>query len=631
MGLLNPGALIFAALFAVLVLLYLWERIRRQLEVPSLLLWQAVHEDVVQARKFRPDWLFLLQLLLLAALVFGLARPYLSDGRAAAAARRHVFILDTSASMQAREGRGTRFEAARQALRARIDTLPAGDQVMLMTAAAHPETVVDFTGDHAALLRALEAVEPTDSGTNLDLALAVAAGARQRGDAATEMQLFTDVPTNELPARWRAEAEAGRLSVNHFGATDSNLAITGLQIFQGRFQEPTAASANIVVQNFSHQPGHGVLTVSLDATPLMRTGFSIPPRDVRAFGVPSFPGPGRVVAQIEAQAGGDDALPADNTALGWLRPLATTRVLLVSAATPLAGDLETVAHATAGWQLSEVTPDDYDPTMAASADVVIFHRFVPPLAPASPALYIDPPAHNPLFAVAGDVHGVEVLDWNDRHPAVGDLRPLAALPIQSARVILPAEWQEPLLLSRTAEREFPLAFAGTRHGHRLACIAFDLEAERLLSSDNVNFLLFFLNLVSWLAPGPADVTTVTTGTIVPLTALPAAPATVIDPRGRRYALGDGRHASLEALTAGEYRLQAGGVTRTVYANLFDPAESDIGRRAKASPAGRAAKPKASAGAVQAAPRPGAEFGWWLFAAAAALLLVEWAAAMRRSA
>lgn len=628
MGLLNPGALIFASLFAVLVLLYLWERIRRRVEVPSLLLWQAVHEDLVQARKFRPDWLFLLQLLLLAGLILGLTRPYLRDGRPATAARRHIFVLDTSASMQAREGSATRFDEARRALRRRVDALPSEDEAMLMTAAAHPDVVVDFTRDHARILRALEEVEPTDSGTELDLALAVAEGARQRTDAGTEVELFTDVTARALPARWRDEAERGDLSVRQFGESDANLAITGLQIFQGRFQEARAARANVVVQNFSHRPGHGVLTVHLGDAPVMRTGFSIPARDVRAFAVPGFSGPGRVVAELEAQVDGDDALAADNTALGWVRPLAATRLLLVSAATPLVDELETVARATAGLQLATVTPDAYDPETAAKADVVIFHRFVPPASPAAPALYVDPPARNPLFAVAGDVHGVEVLDWNDQHPAVAALRPLTALPIQRARVILPAEWQEPLLLSRTREREFPLAFAGELHGHRLACIAFDLEGERLLSSDNVNFLLFFLNLVNWLAPPSSDVTTVTTGTVLPLAGLPAGAVTVTDPRGRQHDLGEGDHATLEALTAGEYRIHADGVTRAVYANFFDPSESDIGRdregptavgREQAIPRGRSAAPAST---------PGTEFGWWLFAMAAALLVIEWGAATR---
>ncbi|MBI4514734.1 MAG: VWA domain-containing protein [Deltaproteobacteria bacterium] len=627
MGLLNPGALIFASLYAVLVLLYLWERVRRRLEVPSLLLWRSVPEDIVQARRFRPDWLFLLQLLLLAGLIAGLARPYLRDGRAAAAARRHIFILDTSASMQARESGGTRFEAARTELRRRCAALPADDEAMLITAASRPQVLADFTRDRAAFTRALDGVRPTDTGTQLDLALALAAGARQRTDVGTEVQLFSDLPPSQLPPRWQAAAARGELAVEQFGETDANLAITGLQIFQGRFEDAPAARANVVVQNFSHREGQGVLTVRLEETPVLRTGFSIPARELRSFHASGFPGPGRVTVQLDAQVDGGDALPADNQALGWIRPLAAMRVLLISAPGPLTDELKTIAAATPALQLGVLAPEAYAPSATGGADVVIFHRFVPATPPPAAAMYIDPPPGNPLFAVAGAVHGVELLDWNDRHPALGGLQPLTALPIQRAHVVLPAEWHEPLLLARTAEREFALAFAGEQNGQRVACIAFDLEAERLLSSDHVSFLLFFLNLVSWLAPPRDAVTTTMTGRVVSLSDLPPVPVTAIDPDGQRLELGRGGSASLEPLSAGEYRISADGVAGSVYANFLDPVESDIGRAGKQSLSVPPAIEPARA-AVDAT-GPGREFGWWLLAGGAGLLLLEWLAATRR--
>jgi NADH-quinone oxidoreductase subunit M len=70
--------------------------------------------------------------------------------------------------------------------------------------------------------------------------------------------------------------------------------------------------------------------------------------------------------------------------------------------------------------------------------------------------------------------------------------PLAALPLQRARILSPPPWSEVLLWSRTPEREFPLAFAGEDQGHRVACITFNLESERLLSSDSINLFLFFI-------------------------------------------------------------------------------------------------------------------------------------------
>src|SRR3990172_3129620 len=104
----EPLALLFAGLYAVLVLFYLWERWRRRVEVPSLLLWEAVQEDILRARRFRPDLLFVLQLLLLTCLIAGLARLYLCGPAATPIGGRHIILLDTSASMQARETQRTR-------------------------------------------------------------------------------------------------------------------------------------------------------------------------------------------------------------------------------------------------------------------------------------------------------------------------------------------------------------------------------------------------------------------------------------------------------------------------------------------------------------------------------------------
>src|SRR5215470_7298511 len=116
----NPGAWALGLLLGVLIALYLWERSRRQIDVPSLLLWQSIPDAVVRTSRFRPDWLFALQCLLLTLLIAGLADPYWR-GPAAANASRTVFVLDQSASMEAREGRSTRFDLARDALRAHLD------------------------------------------------------------------------------------------------------------------------------------------------------------------------------------------------------------------------------------------------------------------------------------------------------------------------------------------------------------------------------------------------------------------------------------------------------------------------------------------------------------------------------
>jgi phosphoribosylcarboxyaminoimidazole (NCAIR) mutase len=612
MGFLSPLAFIFAGLYSVLVLFYLWERWRRRVTVPSLLLWAAVREDTLRARRFRPDLLFVLQLLLLTCLIFGLARPYLS-AHGAQRSGRHLFVLDTTASMQAREGRGSRFEEARRQALKLLSSLDADDEVMLVSAGRTPEVLINFTRDHAAVSRLLEATAPTDAGGDLPVALAFVDGARQRSDVPTEVDVFTDIPASQLPP-----AEREQVTVFQVGESDDNIGIEALQIFQGRFQDYRSARAYVLLENFAHREGHGFLTVRLEDRVVERSGFTLAPRESRGFLIHDFPGPGRVSAQLE----GSDALAADNVAYGWIRPVTPVRILLVSAPSPLLGDLRGLAAATSGIQLTVLTPDEFS-AEPRPADLVIFHRVVPDPPPPLNALYIYPPDHNPLLPALGNAENIEVLDWNARHATLQSLRPLAALPLQRARIVAPPPWSQVLLWSRTIDQEFPLALAGEYNGHRLACITFDLEAERLLSSDNVNFFLFFMNLLAWLSPQGDDALVVNTGDVESLPRLPAQPVHVRDPHGNVATLPDGQ-ASLQPLLAGEYWISSDGTGRTLLANFFDPLESDIGRATKEPPVFH--RIATSATAAPLVPRN--EYGAWLYAAAVALFLIEWAAARR---
>jgi hypothetical protein len=613
----EPLALLFSGLYGVLVLFYLWERWRRRVPVPSLLLWEAVREDTIRARRFRPDLLFLLQLLLLTSLIIGLARPYWRNHQGEQVSGRHIFVLDTSASMQARERATSRFDDARNQALQQLRGLSADDEVMLITAARTPEVVVGFTRDHAAVATALRQSVPADTGGDLGVALAFVDSARQRSDVPTSVDVFTDISRSQLPPPLR-----DTVRVFQVGESDDNLAIEGLQIYQGRFQDYRGARAYVRVENFSHREAHGFLTVRLEDQVVNRSGFTIPARDSRGFLVHDFPGPGRVVAQLEV----NDALAVDNVAYGWIRPLTRARLLLVSAPSPLVDDLRDLAAATPAIELEVVRPEDFRPEQAQHATLTIFHRLVPAVPPPTNALYIYPPADNPLFPASGDATNVEVLDWNTHHAALRSLRPLASLPLQRARIVSAPAWSETLLWSRTSEREFPLAFAGEHDGRRVACLTFDLEAERLLSTDNINFFLFFMNLLGWLTPEQMDATVIHTGEVYAFGRFAAQPVRVHDPHGQIETL-PATQTTIEPQFAGEYRIRSDGTSRTLLANFIDPAESDIGRASREPPIAPTSVLQAAAqrgGAVRHVPQNG--YSSWLYAAALTLFVVEWAVA-----
>src|SRR5262245_4420334 len=123
MGILNPAALPFLLVLGILVLIYLRERLRTRIEVPALLFWLEVKEDKLRIRRFLPSVLFFIQALLLLLLIGGLLRPFRPVTTRETRGNRWIFVVDVSASMQAREGRTRRFELALDQARAVIKSL----------------------------------------------------------------------------------------------------------------------------------------------------------------------------------------------------------------------------------------------------------------------------------------------------------------------------------------------------------------------------------------------------------------------------------------------------------------------------------------------------------------------------
>ena len=114
MKFLSPEALAFAAALPVVVVFYLLKRKRVVKLVSSTLLWQKFLAETQASAPFqrlRHNWLLILQLLMLALVVFALGRPYFAGNTKSSGLR--VLILDASASMQSTDEAPSRFEKAR--------------------------------------------------------------------------------------------------------------------------------------------------------------------------------------------------------------------------------------------------------------------------------------------------------------------------------------------------------------------------------------------------------------------------------------------------------------------------------------------------------------------------------------
>ena len=172
---LAPAAFWFAATLPVVVLFYLLKRKRVVKLVSSTLLWQKFLADTQASapfQKLRQNWLLILQLLLLALAILALSRPYFAGHTAATGLR--VVILDASASMQSTDEDPSRFEKARAEALAMVDGLKDQDEMLVLWPPANTEVKQPATANKAALRRALEDCQVTDSSTRLTEALKLA-------------------------------------------------------------------------------------------------------------------------------------------------------------------------------------------------------------------------------------------------------------------------------------------------------------------------------------------------------------------------------------------------------------------------------------------------------------------------
>ena len=168
MGFINLLAFGYLALIALVVLIYFFSKKKYIVQVPSLIPWNILKEDVVRSKIFRIDLLFLLQILLILLLVFFLAHPYLKSNIINISGKNVILVIDSSASMQTSEDNGSRFDQARTQALEMVGKLNQWDKMMVISADYSSRIASNFTDDKNKLNKAINNLKPKDTGTNLD-------------------------------------------------------------------------------------------------------------------------------------------------------------------------------------------------------------------------------------------------------------------------------------------------------------------------------------------------------------------------------------------------------------------------------------------------------------------------------
>jgi len=140
---------------------------------------KAAQTSARRERRLEDRALFSLRALAIVALALLGATPLvrcsrLALARGGAGALAVAIVLDDSLSMRATSGGASRFERAREAASRLLDSAREGDAVALILAGAPARVALAATTDLATLRRTLRELAPSDRGTDLDGAVALA-------------------------------------------------------------------------------------------------------------------------------------------------------------------------------------------------------------------------------------------------------------------------------------------------------------------------------------------------------------------------------------------------------------------------------------------------------------------------
>ncbi|MBE0543135.1 MAG: VWA domain-containing protein [Verrucomicrobia bacterium] len=561
MKFLAPLAFAFAASIPVVIVFYLLKRKRVVKLVSSTLLWQKFLADTQASapfQKLRKNWLLYLQILLLALAVLALTRPFFATE--AKPAQLRVIILDGSASMQAVDEAPSRFERARAEALRWVDGLRNDEKMVIVLAGANSETKQSVTSEKAALRRALQACEPSDSPTRLVPALKMAESLVRAEGGSAEIHLFSDGAVPELS---EFENKALPLVYHKVGQRADNLGITALDA-RANPEDATQRAIYASVANFSSNTISADLELLLDGQLINTVPLTVP-------GGQTAP---QVFKATQAKDGvftvrltGKDDLAADNEAsIVSLLPK-PVNVLLVTRGNRL---LEKALRAVANVQLA-VANDLTD--AGAGFDFIVLDGVTPTEWPMGNVLAFRVVNTNWVESVAA-VEAPVIVDWKSTHPLLRYAGFDNVQIVQSLTARAPT-WAVSILEAPQA----PLILAGDLGWQRIVWVGFDpLESNWPL---RVSFPIFIANAVDWLNPANAKNSQllIKAGDPFRLALAESVKTSEVKlPDGRMTTLNlDGANEIVFGDTAkqGIYHLRVGTNEVTFCVNLLDAAESNI--------------------------------------------------------
>ncbi len=614
MSFLTPLALLGALLAIPIILLYMLRLRRREVLVSSTYLWQRLMQDSeanTPWQRLRRSLLLLLQLLILAALVLALARPFVAVPTVGSG--RIVVLLDASASMSAADVSGrTRFAAAQDEALAIVEALGAGDTMTVIRVAETPAVIAPAASDRAALRAAISSAQPGQGRADWPAALGLVDPSGLAADAALTVVLISDGGLGD-PAL--LPAVPGEVVYVPVGRAADSLALTALAVRALAGQRPQLFAQ---ITNYGDADAEVVFSLTVDGALFDSQFYTVPAGADVALVSERLPDGAQTVEaalSLPADTPYADYLALDNRA--WTVPgtAENRRVLLM---TPGNLFLEQALRSLPGVQAFQ--GDLARGLPAQPFDLYIFDGWLPPALPPGDLLVINPPSDTALFTVGAESSRAAnvTVKADDARTAFVDFSDVNVL---AFREVADTGWAEALISADGG----PLLLAGDVDGRQAAVLTFDLHNSDLPLQ--IAWPVLLANLLDWYTPPglTGGVHSLRVGdalTLQPPAAAEAVRVTLPDGAQQTLTVGSGPLVFADTGQIGMYTVEAlesgaPAASARFAVNLFEPLESDIRPRPAVAVGRQIVAPGARDQVGQA------EFWPLLALAALLLLLLEW--------
>jgi hypothetical protein len=610
--------IVLALVPPAIIALYFLKLRRQPLEVPSTYLWTRAIEDLhVNSlwQRLRQSLLLLLQLLLVALLIFTLVRPGYKGSELLG--QRLIFMVDTSASMNATDVAPTRLDEAKKRALALVDLMKPGDVAMVVSFSNVAKVEQTFTDNKRLLRQKIEQIKPTNRSSDLSEALRAASGLANPGQTG-DPNNPADIQTAEAqPATIYLLSDGGfppvpnfrpgLLELQYVRIASDNPHNVGLVAFStdANPEKPGEIQAFGRVENFGDAATTAIATLYVNDEQVDSQSVEIPGRSKEN----GLPGAAGVKFELESIENGvlrlelevKDQLPLDNQASTVINLPQPATVLLV---TPGNEPLQIALATDEANKMAAVIvkPPSYleekaylDAAADGVWDLIIYDQCAPKTMPSCNTLFIGrlPPGDG--WKAGAKAYPTLVRDVNQLHPLSQLLAMDNVLIVEGTPLMGPpgsVSLMEAYIGQGDTATLSSVYVVGPRAGYEDAVLGFEIvdanEKNEVVSNTDWplrrSFPVFILNAVKYLGG-------VRTGLAMP-SVKPGAPATlrtltpvpsisVRSPRGEQFTVpreGQNHYVFTRTEELGVYDIRessANQVSQKLAVNLFDPRESNL--------------------------------------------------------